>query len=76
MPRWVVKCPSCDRTFTHTRIEPAVVQESLRDPFHVLPRPTIPQKTEGRTCPHCRKKSVFKPFELFYRQDDDELDSG
>jgi len=45
------------------------VEESLRDPYHILPKPTIPQESEARTCPNCRTESVFKPFHLFYRDD-------
>jgi endogenous inhibitor of DNA gyrase (YacG/DUF329 family) len=69
MPRWVVRCPDCSRTFTHTQIELAVIEESFRDPYRILPRPTIPQGREARTCPQCQTTSVFKPFELFYRED-------
>jgi hypothetical protein len=50
-------------------IELAVIEESLRDPYRVLPRPTLPQGSESRNCPHCQTTSVFKPFELFYRAD-------
>jgi hypothetical protein len=69
MPRWVVRCPSCGVTFTYIQIVPAVIEESLRDPYGVLPKPTIPQGSEHRTCPSCRTESMFRPFHLFYRDD-------
>ena len=69
MPRWVVTCPNCGHTFTHTQIEARVVEEYYRDPFKILPRPSIPQESEHRTCPNCQTESVFRPFQLFYRED-------
>jgi endogenous inhibitor of DNA gyrase (YacG/DUF329 family) len=69
MPRWVVRCPNCSERFTHTHIEVGVIEESHRDPYGVLLRPTLPDGTEARTCPQCQTTSVFRPFELFYRAD-------
>ncbi len=69
MPRWVVNCPNCSHTFTHTQIEASVVEEYYRDPFKILPRPTIPLESGLRTCPNCHTESVFRPFQLFYRDD-------
>lgn len=76
MARWVVECPNCKHTFTHTPIEPTILAESLRDPFRVLPKPTIPQDSAAKTCPDCHTTSVFKPFELFYRNDSENLPFG
>jgi endogenous inhibitor of DNA gyrase (YacG/DUF329 family) len=69
MPRWLVKCPNCGHAFTHTKIELAVVEESHRDPYGILSKPEIPQGGEKRSCPNCETESVFKPFQLFYRDD-------
>jgi endogenous inhibitor of DNA gyrase (YacG/DUF329 family) len=67
MPRWVVKCPQCGHPFTHTNIEPAMIEQSRRDPYGVLPRP---QSSETRTCPGCKTESTFLPHHLlFYRED-------
>ena len=63
MPRWVVTCPNCSKEFTHTEIDRTVLEQSYRDPFGVLPRPS----GEKRTCPHCNTESVFEA--LFYRED-------
>ena len=74
MPRWVVTCPNCTHIFTHTEIVPAVIEEFHRDPYRVVPKPTISQENEKRACPRCKTESVFKPFQLFYR--DDSLDAS
>jgi hypothetical protein len=69
MPHWVVVCPNCTFVFSHTRIELDVVAEFHRDPYQILSKPIITQVNERRTCPNCTTESVFKPFDLFYRED-------
>jgi endogenous inhibitor of DNA gyrase (YacG/DUF329 family) len=65
MPRWLVICPECRRTFTHTVVDAAFLEQANRDPFHVLPRPD----KEKRKCPHCGMESVFESQRLFYARD-------
>jgi endogenous inhibitor of DNA gyrase (YacG/DUF329 family) len=69
MPRWMVMCPECDHTFTHTEIEPSIIKQAHLDPFQVLPRPKIPSTGEKRPCPNCKTESVFRARHLFYRED-------
>lgn len=69
MPRWMVRCPSCGHIFTHTQIEASVVTEARRDPFHVLPKPTMPKEGDKRACPKCSKESVYHPAHLSYREE-------
>jgi hypothetical protein len=66
MASWVVTCPDCFHTFTHTAIEATLIEASFRDPFRILPRPQI-QATEMRACPGCKKESVYARSQLFYR---------
>jgi hypothetical protein len=68
MPRWMVMCPECDHTFTHTEIEPSIIKQAHLDPFQVLPRPKIPSG-EKRICPNCKTESVFRSRHLFYREE-------
>ena len=66
MPRWLVTCPECGHTFTHTEIEPDMIEQASRDPFRIVPRP---QTSARRICPNCKTESVFEPHHLFYRED-------
>ena len=68
MPRWDVTCPECRHTFTHTEIEPSIIEQSRRDPFKILTEPKIPQTGGTRTCPNCKKESFYQAFQLFYRE--------
>jgi hypothetical protein len=61
--------PELQQPFAHTRIAPEFIEESYRDPYRILPRPSFPKGSETRTCPKCGTESVFKPFHLFYRDD-------
>jgi hypothetical protein len=54
MARWVVTCPDCDTTFTYCVIEPAILKQAHRDPYRVVPRPTLPARGDNRTCPVAR----------------------
>jgi endogenous inhibitor of DNA gyrase (YacG/DUF329 family) len=67
MASWVVTCPECAQTFTHTAIEASSIEQALRDPFHILPRPQILRANEVRTCPRCQKESVYVRSQLLYR---------
>jgi hypothetical protein len=65
MARWILVCTNCAYRFTHSNVEPSAVQESHRDPFHVVARPKF---KDGETiqCPNCKVKSVYQAFELIY----------
>jgi hypothetical protein len=67
MTSWVVTCPECSHTFTHTVIEAALLEQAYRDPFKILPRPQILGADERRTCPKCKKESLYVRSHLFYR---------
>ena len=69
MPRWVVRCPNCGHTFTHTQIEAAVLDEAYRDPFRIIPKPTMPQEGDKRSCPQCNTESQFQTHHLLYCDD-------
>jgi endogenous inhibitor of DNA gyrase (YacG/DUF329 family) len=66
VPRWVVTCPECGHTFTHTKIDRVMMDDASHDPFGIVPRP---KRVEKRTCPKCQTESEFNPFRLFYRED-------
>src|SRR5579862_8744093 len=66
MASWVVKCPECAHTFAHTAIEASLIEQALRDPFRIIPRPQI-QADEKRACPQCKKESVYIRSQLLYR---------
>lgn len=67
MASWVVTCPECALTFTHTPIEAGLIEQALRDPFQILPRPQILRADEKRTCPNCKKESAYARSKLLYR---------
>ncbi len=63
MPKWVVKCPRCGNTFTHTEIQADIVHQGQRDPYGIVAKPREAMK---RACPECKVESLFQPFHLFY----------
>lgn len=64
MPRWVVDCPACEKTFTHSHIsEP----EAWSDPFVSPPKPHIPESGVHLNCPNCNKVFAYYQDQLFYR---------
>jgi len=67
MTSWVVTCPECSHTFTHTVIGAALLEQAHRDPFKILPRPQILRADEGRICPKCKKESLYVRSQLLYR---------
>ena len=67
MTSWVVTCPECTHTFTHTVIEALLLEQAWRDPFKILPRPQILRADERRICPECKKKSLYARSQLFYQ---------
>ncbi len=71
MAYWALQCPKCKKNFVHTRIEPEIIESAFRDPFGILPKPTITEGNEKRFCPGCHTQSVFKPLHLFYCDDRD-----
>jgi hypothetical protein len=51
-----------------------MIEQSFRDPFRILPRPEFSPEGEQRTGPNCKKESVFRPFQLFYSEEQDSAD--
>lgn len=68
MPRWIVRCPECEKEFTHTDIA-RIQGQALRDPFASPPKREIPEGGTKLTCPGCSRTSNYKPFDLRYRAD-------
>ena len=73
MPRWMLQCPNCRRSFTHAFIAASIVEESFLDPFRILAKPLIGQDGERHTCPGCTTESVFKRHQLFYLEDESDF---
>ena len=69
MPSWMLRCPKCSFKFPHSKIASEALEQAQRDPFRVVQRPPMPSEGESRTCPSCKRDSVFRPFELFYIDD-------
>jgi hypothetical protein len=65
MARWILICPNCARRFSHSNIEPTAIQQSERDPFHVVAKPKLPDG-EKLACPNCKMEAVYEAFELIY----------
>ena len=63
MPSWMLRCPKCSFKFSHSSIASEILEQAHRDPFRVVPRPTMPTEGESRQCPSCKKDSVFKPLD-------------
>jgi hypothetical protein len=76
MPRWMLRCPNCSHKFPHSAIDAKMVEQAFRDPFRILPRPEFSDEGERRTCPSCKKESVFRPFQLFYSDDGGRLEQA
>ena len=67
MPRWVLGCPECNQEFTHSEIASDRPQPPL-DPFARFgDKPEIPELGIYLECPHCKKVSSFKRYQLIYR---------
>jgi len=67
MPRWIVRCPECEKEFTHTTIGKTI--GLMRDPFASPPKPEIPEGGTALMCPDCNKASTYRAFDLRYRAD-------
>jgi endogenous inhibitor of DNA gyrase (YacG/DUF329 family) len=61
-----VTCPQCGHKFTHSEIQPDIIEKSRRDPFGIVPKPAIPRAGDKRSCPNCKTESVFQPVHLSY----------
>ena len=64
MPRWVLRCPSCQQEFTHTQIH----RDKLED-YYLEPKPDFPQEGQPVQCPNCNSSAVFRRHQLTYRAD-------
>jgi hypothetical protein len=59
MATWVLDCKNCSETFPYSLVP---------DTLASLPsRPAFRPKGEERTCPHCRTKSTYEPFDLRFQ---------
>lgn len=64
MPRWVLRCPSCQNEFTYTKIQ----RHKLED-YYLEPKPDFPQQGESVRCPNCNSASIYSRHQLTYRAD-------
>ena len=62
MPRWVVRCPSCQQDFTHSQIP----RRELQD-YYFDKKPEFPMGGTSLHCPNCRTVSIVKRHQLTYR---------
>jgi|SRR3979411_1956877 len=51
MPRWVLRCPKCHSEFTYQDIETPIIQLALRDPFGIVPKPTVANAEKRDSAP-------------------------
>jgi hypothetical protein len=72
MARWMLVCPYCFRHFEHSKVDPAIAEQALRDPYHVVPKPKF-TNGETKTCPSCDKEAMYRDFELIYDEDETAL---
>jgi hypothetical protein len=64
MANWSVKCPACKKDFVYSEVDRATLEQSLCDPFKIIPKPS----GEKRTCPNCNTESNFTVNHMFYRE--------
>lgn len=68
MPRWVLDCPECQATFTHSEIKvPDGLTGARRNWFG--DKPVFPETGSRVECPNCKKSSVYQRHQLVYRDD-------
>jgi len=67
VPRWVLGCPECEQEFTHSEINADYRQPEI-DPFSWIgDKPEMANAGVILECPNCKKKSVYKRYQLTYR---------
>jgi hypothetical protein len=44
MPTWMLTGPKCSHKFPHSKIGADLIEQSLRDPFRIVPRPVFSEK--------------------------------
>lgn len=67
MPRWVLVCPDCNQNFIHCEID-LEYRIPLLDPFAWIgDKPKVLEAGVSLECPHCKKISVYKRYQLMYR---------
>jgi uncharacterized protein (DUF2225 family) len=62
MPRWILTCPGCNEEFTHSEIATDAIHVARDDR-----KPDMPGDGATLECPHCKKSTVYKRYELIYR---------
>ncbi len=68
MPRWMITCPQCNYEFSHSEIPATTIQQSLRDPFGIVPKPLLAPDGDKRSYPNCKNESVYHQFNLIYQK--------
>ena len=72
MARWMLVCPHCSHRFEYHKVDPAIAEQALRDPFHVVPKPKL-TNGERKRCTGCSKDSLFRSFDLICSGDETAL---
>ena len=68
VPRWVLGCPECDREFTHSEIDTSRQPPPLDLYSWIGDKPEMPESGIRVECTHCKKVSLYKRYQLIYRQ--------
>jgi len=65
MSRWVLDCPDCNKTFTHSQIS-LIGDMNPPDPFLLWagPKPEFPAGGVALVCPNCKKSFTYQRHEL------------
>jgi hypothetical protein len=67
MARWVLRCPDCNKNFTHSEIPES--SSSHLDPFTgSVIKPEFPDGGQSVVCPNCKRTSVYQRHQLIYQQ--------
>jgi hypothetical protein len=67
VPRWVLGCPECQQEFTHTEIVTDYRPPEI-DPFSWIgDKPQMKEAGVILECPNCKKKTIYKRYQLTYR---------
>src|SRR5262249_54300101 len=63
VPSWMLRCPHCESSVEHSRIETEIYLESL------LPvRPKLPLAGSQIKCPNCNEEFANKTYDLTYHR--------
>ena len=64
MPHWTLYCPTCRKSFTHSKLQYAALE-------HGVPLPPKPEfdGIEKLTCPTCKTAIFYESYQLRYVAD-------